>query len=63
VGNWIGNTRITLFLMYGMVAHPLIECGFHLPYAVMGAPHRDYSAWGLLFVSLDWSWTSICSTW
>ena len=41
--------------MYDVSAHLLIECEFHLPYAVTVTPlvpHRDYSEAHLLYCSI-----------
>ena len=52
-GNWIGNARATLFLMYGMSARPLIECGFRWFFVVPLVPHRDCSEAYLLYRRID----------
>lgn len=50
-GNWIGNSHVTLFLMYGVSAHPLIQYRFHLPNSWCASllPHRVYSEVHLLY--------------
>ena len=43
------ETRATLFLMYGMLARPLIECGFRWFFVVPLVPHRNCSGAYLLY--------------